>query len=444
MMLRSVIIWLLLVFAIFHVGGAVRKAVVADSLTRKPLPSASIFDRQGNFVGVSHTDGRLPFIPASNYPVTLRYVGFREKTVPDFDADTIFLQENAVELPEILVASNRHRVMHILGYVREYSTMTTYTDTVFLFREKMVDYMLTPDKKVRFKGWSSPRILACRSYYRFTNEYGLDSVSDVSHHHFSWSDWIGLAPVVKMPGTVRNMESGTDTLRGRYAPAEIWTKNDDRVMVDVDVLADTVCRKKWIPMLSGFFRDGLDFGNFRVRFVYDKTDGDCVSPLDLTGYSFDMESKGRGHEMFRFNRINEPFFVSTYAEVYIMDKEYITVKEAKKWERRRFSVDDIGIYEPMQAPELQPSIRELVDRVNNINQGTIRLAQAPDRRLVGRHTGGRNFKVGRRALSMLKQLTGITLLKSHRNFDNRWDKFRDEQKQKNDNRLQERLASEEP
>ena len=39
----------------------------------------------------------------------------------------------------------------------------------------------------------NPRILTCKSYYRFTNRNGLDSVSSASHHHFSWSDWIGLA-----------------------------------------------------------------------------------------------------------------------------------------------------------------------------------------------------------------------------------------------------------
>ena len=32
--------------------------------------------------------------------------------------------------------------------------------------------------------------------------------------------------------------------------------------------------------------------------------------------------------MFRFNKLNEPFFVSTQADVYILDKEFITIKEA--------------------------------------------------------------------------------------------------------------------
>ncbi len=77
---------------------------------------------------------------------------------------------------------------------------------------------------------------------------------------------------------------------------------------------------KWVPNLSGFFRRNLDFENFRVRFNYGDVVGDTISPMDLAGYSFNIESRGRGHEMFRFNRVDEPCFVSTYAEVYILDK----------------------------------------------------------------------------------------------------------------------------
>ncbi len=153
----------------------------------------------------------------------------------------------------------------MLAYVREYSTLSTYTDTVFLFREKMADYMLTPDKKVRFKGWSSPRLLACRSYYRFTDARGRDSVSNVSNHHFSWSDWIGTPPASVLPHVLAQSESGSDTIRGKYSATEMWTRNNSRVIVDVDVMADTTSRK-WVPNLAGFFRNDLEFERFRVRF----------------------------------------------------------------------------------------------------------------------------------------------------------------------------------
>lgn len=420
---RILIPIMVLALAYTDMQAKTRTVVVADSATHKPLAGASVFDSRGSFIGITDAKGRTPHISAGVHPITIRFLGFREKVVADTATDSIFLQETFSELPEVVVESRRHKVFHMLAYVREYSTLSTYTDTVFLFREKTVDYMLSPDRRVKFKGWESPRVLSCRSYYRFTNAEGLDSVSDVSNHHFSWSDWMGVAPSTRLPQSLVAPETATDTLRGKYSPSEIWTKNRSRVTVDVNVLADTVGRK-WVPNLSVFFRNGLDFENFRVRFNYDNIDGDSLAPVDLTGYTYTIESNGRGHNMFMFNRVDEPFFVSTYAEVYIMDKEYITVKEARKWEKRKFLTDEIGIYEPLEAPELQPAVCELVDRVARIDKDRVRLDIAPDERLVSHFDPRRNFKIGRRALGMLKQLTGITLYKSHRNFNNRWDTFR--------------------
>lgn len=409
--------------------------VVADSVSHTPLPNAAVFDRHGNVIGLSDNNGLLPRISKENCPVTVRYLGFSDKTAgPEFP-DTIFLSENISELPEMVFESSRHRVLHILAYVREYSTMTTYGDTVFLFREKMVDYMLPSDRKVKFKGWTTPRILTSRSYYRFTDRYGLDSVSDKSRHHFSWSDWIGLAPKVSLPDGMKNSGLRQDTLRGKYSPTEIWRRDSAGIVVHIDVLADTLSRK-WVPNLAGFFRHNLDYERFRIDFNYDDVKGDTLTALDLKGYSFAVESNGRGREMFRFNKVDEPFFVSTQADVYILDKEYIAVKEAKKWADRRFDTDETGIYEPMEAPALSPSILALIDRVNKIDKESVRLDFMPDRRLMGKNSGRHNYRIGNRALSLLKMATGITLYKSHKNFNDGWRKFHKElnrkQKEKNE------------
>lgn len=344
----------MLVVSIMQMETQAYNIVIADSTTHIPLPNASIYDKNGVAIGMSNNKGVLPKLSKNSYPITVRYLGFHEKTVIGESTDTIFLSENVSELPEVIVESRRNRVLHILAYVREYSTLTTYTDTVFLFREKMVDYMFPTDGKTKFKGWSTPRILTCRSYYRFTDENGLDSVSDASHYHFSWSDWMGLEPKVSLPTKLRDTKTATDTLYGsKYTPTEIWDKNNDRLMIEIDVLSDTTNRK-WVPNLSGFFSKDLDFEKFKAKYNYNNIVGDTVTALDLTGYSFDIESRGRGHEMFRFNKLCEPFFVSTTAKVYVLDQEFISVKEAKKWDKRDFNIDEIGIYEPMGAPELPP------------------------------------------------------------------------------------------
>lgn len=425
---RGVAVVVALVLCVLHAGAQVGNAIVVDSATLMPVAGASVFGRDGKVIGSCNAKGRLPYIPAGSYPLTVRYLGFEEQVVPTADADTVFLRETFAELPEVVVESRRHKVLHMLAYVREYSTLSTYTDTVFLFREKMVDYMLVPDRNVRFKGWSSPRVLKCKSYYRFTNAHGLDSVSDKCSHHFSWSDWVGIADAPRLPMRLRREGYATDTIRGKYSPAELWMRNNDRVAVDVNVLADTASRK-WVPNLSAFFRNRLDFEKFRIRFNYGNVAGDSISPVDLTGYSFNIESNGRGHDMFMFHRVNEPFFVSTYAEVYILDREYITVKEARKWERRKVYADDIAIYEAADAPELQPSVQQLVDRVNSVDIDKVRTDIAPDTRLVSRKVVRQHF--GQRVLQIFKTITGISHVRMNRNLEHHWRDFSDEQIRRN-------------
>lgn len=105
--------------ALFIFDSEGRRYVIADSITHLPLPNASIFNRQGNAVGVSQSDGQTPFITESDYPFTIRYLGYSERTVSSSAGDTIFMTENTRELPEVVVESRKHTLLHLLAYVRD-------------------------------------------------------------------------------------------------------------------------------------------------------------------------------------------------------------------------------------------------------------------------------------------------------------------------------------
>ena len=406
--------------------------VVADSASKIPLPAATIFDHAGNFVGVTNNHGVTPYLGEEKLPFTVRYIGYKERQFTDLDADTIFMAESPLSLDEVIVESKQHKVMHILAYVREYSTLTNYDDTVFLFREKMVDFMINPDKKVKFKGWNNPRVLNSVSYYRFTNSLGLDSVSDESNYHFSWSDWVGLGTTISLPEKLVGVKQGTDTLRGKYSPTEIWMKNSDHVTLNVNVLADTASRK-WVPNLSPFFRKNIDFERFRVKYNYTNVIGTNMTPMDITSYSCNIESNDRGHKMFMFNGVNSNIFVSTYAETYMLDKEYITLSEARKWEKLNLTQNKIKIFEPDDAPQLQASVQQLIDRVNNVDNEGVRLGVKQDMTLVRRNVV--KDHIGKRLLSLLKTMTGISSIRAKRNEKKSWNKFRKTQMNKNNARM---------
>lgn len=342
--------------------------------------------------------------------------------------DTVLREDSPLQLPEVTVRSKHHRILHMLAYVREYSTLTTYTDTVFLFREKSVDYMLPTDSKTRFRGWKAPRTLSSRSYYRFTDTNGLDSVSDRCNNHFSWADWVSLVIPEELPANLHAIENGTDTVYGRYSPTEIWEKRGGRLTLDVDVMADTTSRK-WVPNLSAFFRKNIDFERFRLHFNYNGVIEDSVSPVDLTDYCFDIASNGRGRGMFMFNRVDEPFYVTTHAEVYIVDKEFITVKEAKKREHGMSAAMEAGLFEPYQAPPLPSDVRMLVDRVNSVDHDGVRLALEPDLHLMGRGVVKLNF--GQKVLQRVKGMFGLDKVNAERKWKRGWRKFTREQTSRN-------------
>ena len=409
------------------------RAVVADSLTHAPLPNASIFDRNGKLIATADHKGTLPYISLADYPLTIRYMGYYEMTIPTETTDTLLMRENPATLPEVVVETRQQKALHILAYVREYSTLSTYTDTVALFREKMVDFMLPVDKKTSFKGWRHPRVLNSRSYYHFTNASGLDSVSDRCNNHFTWSDWVGILPPTTIPAPLADAENSTYTLPGKYLPTEIWTRKGDKISIDIDVMADTTSRK-WMPEVAAFAQKGnMEFEQLRLHLNYNSVSEGIVSPVDLTGYSFNIDSRGRGHSMFRFNRRDEPFFVSTYSEVYLLDKEYITVKEARKWERNKPHPSEIGIYEAPEAPELQDAVLKVIARVEAIDHDMIRQEISGDKLLKGKERVKRNF--GQDVLQRLKNIFGISYAIGKRKQSRHWHDFEREQILKNNQKL---------
>ena len=80
-MLRLLIIFLLLMS--FQAVSAQKRSnvIIADSLSREVLPYASVFNCNGKLAGVCSVDGLLPYLSESDYPLTIRYLGYKEKCV---------------------------------------------------------------------------------------------------------------------------------------------------------------------------------------------------------------------------------------------------------------------------------------------------------------------------------------------------------------------------
>lgn len=370
--------------------------LILDSQTHQPLPKATIFDKNGRVVGIASQRGEVPYISDESYPLSVRYIGYETAIVKTPNSFPVLMRESVSDLPEIVVQSRKNQILHLLGYVREYSTVTTYSDTVFMFREKLVDFML-PGKGVRkFNGWSHPRVMASKSYYNFKNINCVDSVSDYFPEHFSWCDWVGIQNNIPLPQGLRNNDFALDTVKGKYSPAVIWKRSEDRVDLDIDILADRA-NYKYVNALAGYLDADMDFRRLNIHYLFDNVADTVADAKNLSAYSFNIESSGRGRNLSRLLLPPGQPYVETYAEVYIIDSEYISRKEATEWQQRQFN-DDLSQFElPADIPELSPSIVELIDRVKNSNPDQARLFMQPDKRL------GREQK----RMTLLKRLKGM-------------------------------------
>lgn len=281
------------------------------------------------------------------------------------------------ELPEVVVEHKKRQVLYMQGYMREYSMQTTVSDTVFLFREKMIDFMIPAKKAKGFKGWTRPRVLSAKSYYHFSDWEGLDSVSDYYGKHFSLTDRIGIMSRTLLPEGLRSGASESDTVMGHYGPVAIWHREGDEVTLSVDLLADTV-GMTYGSGLRSYFDGRENFMRFTIQYAFADVAGGEVMADNIVGVSVDIETGSGDRWGLASGRMSQA--VSTYAEIYITDKRYISVSDARRLEKRVDLAAEGGISIPAFAPELQASVRDIVGRVNSIDHDQLKRTSKANRK----------------------------------------------------------------
>ncbi|MCM1320286.1 MAG: hypothetical protein NC217_07905 [Muribaculaceae bacterium] len=283
------------------------------------------------------------------------------------------------ELPEVVVTSKGREVLHLTGYMRELSQLTSYSDTVTLFREKMVDFMVPTKRAKGYHGWLTPRVLAVNSYYHFTSDNGLDSVSDYFSRHFSWADLVNIVDEAYLPAKLREAD-GCDTIHGRFGDISRWKRHGDNVSIRLDALADTTARR-WVPYIYTFMHDNAEFDKLIVKYEFQDIESGRLWPGELSRISFDVETSGRGRPIFGMFKPDEPIFVSTHADLYITDREYLSVKQAKALAKA--DIEEIAILAPAETDAPQEDILALIDRVEKIDHIGRHVAITGDKRLAG-------------------------------------------------------------
>lgn len=356
---RMVFLAVLLALLTIVEGSAQR---LVDNVTGTPLPMASITDCRGNVVGMTNQEGIIPSISDDRFPVTFSYIGYRSLELRQPVTDDVGMTPLVYELSDVVVRPQDRPMLHITAYVREVSSILG-PDSVTLFAERIVDYML-PVGKTRFKGWNNPRKLASKVYMRMTNAEGLDSVSrDVGNDVIIWSNILGSVPSsFYFPASMNSdVVSAVDTVMGKYAPKFIWQKNGGIIRCFADALADS---KEHVisPKFLKLFGLTTDITDMTRNYVFHVGDGN-PSLTNMTSMSIAMDMRLRGKMYKKFANSSEPIIEKSYIEVYFTDYEYLSVEEAKKLKKDPPAVSEADVIAPPGVPELHQGVRQIVERV---------------------------------------------------------------------------------
>lgn len=337
-----------------------------DASTNAPLPLASITDCSGNVVGMTDKSGVIPELQKDRYPITFNYMGYASLQILKPAEDDMKMVPQEYELPEIVIIPGSRPLLHLTGYMREITSVLSSSDSVTLFKESVVDF-LVPVEKTKVKGWNKARELASKTYVRMSNSSGLDSVSTNHEYEFIlWGNRKGLIPsAAKIPDKIKGTDVACDTIMGKYYPKIIWLKNGDVTRWYGDALANEKnhITTPWALKIFGLTTDVTEISE---NYVFDTPDGGFIRPTDLRQVSVTIDMLAKGKLFKKTFDSSSPVNVRTYMELYLTDREFLSVEEGKSLKNEIPSIESSEILAPTNANPLHPAIRRTVERVNSL------------------------------------------------------------------------------
>lgn len=339
---------------------------LVDAETKAPLPLASITDRSGNVVGMTDKSGVIPELQKDRYPITFNYMGYASSQIQKPAEEDVKMIQQEYELPEIVISPGARPLLHLTGYMREVTSVLSSSDSVTIFKESVVDF-LVPVEKTKVKGWNKARELASRTYVRMSDSSGLDSVSTGHEYEFMlWGNRKSLIPsATKIPSTIKGTDVACDTVMGKYYPKIIWWKNGDVTRRYGDALANEKnhITSPWALKLFGLTTDVTEISE---NCVFDTPDGDLIRPADLRQVSVTIDMLAKGKLFKKTFDSSSPVNVRTYMELYLTDREFLTEDEGKSLSKEIPIVESSDIMAPINANPLHPAILRTIERVNSL------------------------------------------------------------------------------
>lgn len=338
---------------------------LVDAETKTVLPLASISDHSGNMIGMTSREGEIPPIASNCFPITFNYMGYKPLEVERLDGSDVIMYQSLYELPEILVTPGSRPLLHLTGYMREVASMLGSSDSLTIYKESIVDFLI-PVGKTREKVWSKPRVLASKTYVRMSDSSGMDSVScQLDEKFLLRGDRYNFIPSVKaIPESMKVTEgSARKTIMGKYSPKHIWEKNGETTRWYFDGLAD---REGHVYTPRALKVAGMtsDLKEASFNYVFHTDEGNTLKHTDMTRVSLSIDLLVRGKVAKKAYKSTGPLHLRTYIEVYLTEREYLTDAEGKAIKKEAPVYRTSDVKAPADATPLHPGIARLIERVN--------------------------------------------------------------------------------
>lgn len=340
------------VVAVFSFKSAA-EVIITDAESGTPLAKASVFDKEGVFIAVSDDEGKIPSsLPASSFPLNIRYVGYQPVEVSSPDEGIITMTESTYVLPELTVDDVSRNHLYLQAYERNYQSALDPNDTISYFTERIVDFVLPLSKKAKNKGWKKGRVLGERIYThvkqkrkdksRDTLKY-QENKNNKSYNYEMDEEFI-------IPEALLSGDSTKVIIPGKYYPMDVWTKLGDNYVLNRDNLSDEknhVYSPTVLKLLGGtadFTRDEQVY-----NFIPDGQGHIKPDMISEVAYYYDVTLKGKVWKWVSEQKEEIP--LQSYGELYIIDRAYLTADEVKELKKNPpvismdFSAPD-GISEP--------------------------------------------------------------------------------------------------
>lgn len=336
------------------------EVIITDAEDGTVLSKASIFDKNGYFIGVTNDDGSVPAeIDAGLYPLNIRYVGYEPIEVATPDLGVVKLVETTYDLPEVTIDAESHNLFLLTAYVRSYITQVTDKDTIVSFDEQIIDFMFPVTKKAKFKGWKKARLLGQRAYKQGKNNKRDTVVYGEGTKGGSYS--FKLSEKFVLPDAMAAGNSIMEIVPGKHSDKEIWKKIGDTYHLELDDVADYE-NHIFKPAIAKMLGMSMELLESDWQFKFKSNDKNNFTPEDVLEASVRWHLKFTGKVAKWAYETKNPIDFYGYGEMFVIDRAYLTAEDAKELKKNP-PVIDLGFKAPENIPLPPPQMVELKERV---------------------------------------------------------------------------------